>query len=200
MKSNAWTPMLVVLAAIIATGGTIESAHGESTSTNWPARFPRTLFSPKDAAAAKASARPTSFNLLPWQSLIKNQGGRGTCYAFAFTAGLEVAYRHKYGTVADGKYQGPQWILSEESLVHVAKSTLLNRSHAHLFENPSSYWDGVLGVESTPMMISVLSEQMMNYRIPEAQYSPYLSSPGLMQLAKVNGCPAVGDLLKTWNG
>jgi hypothetical protein len=179
-------------------------------SALWPARFPRTLMSAHDVAATKANAgaRPASFNLIPWQTPIKNQGGRGTCYAFAFVAGLETAYRHKYGKIVDGKYQGPQWILSEESLIHVAKSTLLNRPQTYLFENPSSYWEGVRGVVGYPMMISVLSEQMMNYRVPEAQYSPYQpldnpppkSPPGLVQMADANSCPAVGTLAKTWVG
>jgi hypothetical protein len=181
-----------------------------TTAAAWPARFPRTLLTAGDATAAKgnAAARPKSFNLLAWQTPIKNQGSRGTCYAFAFTAGLEAAYRHKYGKIVDGKYQGPQWILSEESLIHVTKSTLLNRPQTYLFENPSSYWDGVLGVVGDPLMTSVLSEQLMNYRIPEAKYSPYLalsnpppkSPPGLTQLADANACAIVATLAKTWDG
>src|SRR5580704_10638977 len=190
----------------------VEAAYGATAETDatppptssaaWPARFPRTLMSAKDVATAKASAtaRPTSFNLLAWQTPIKNQGKRDTCYAFALTAALEAAYRHKYGKIVDGKYQGPQWILSEEFLIHVAKSTLLNRPQTYLFENPSSYWEGVLGVVGYPMMISVLSEQLMNYRIPETQYAPYLAldnpapnaPPGLMQLAAANNCAVVG--------
>jgi hypothetical protein len=67
-----------------------------STGAAWPARFPRTLLTADDVATTKAHAavRPDTFNLLPWQTPIKNQAGRGTCYAFAFTAGLESAYRH----------------------------------------------------------------------------------------------------------
>src|ERR1700688_3050722 len=177
-------------------------------SASWPARFPRTLLSASDVAAAKANAtaRPKSFNLVPWQTPMKNQGKRDTCYAFAFTAALEAAYRHKYGKVVDGKYQGPQWILSEEFLIHVTKSTLLNRPQTYLFENPSSYWEGVLGVVGDPMMISVLSEQMMNYRVPESQYAPYLpldnpasnGQPGLMQIAMANSCSIVGTLTEKW--
>jgi hypothetical protein len=200
--------------------GMIEAAYGANNegpaaklapaaSASWPARFPRTLLSPNDVATAKVNAakRPNSFNLLAWQTPIKNQGKRDTCYAFAFTAGLEAAYLHRYGKVVDGKYQGPQWVLSEEFLIHIAKSTLLNRPQTYLFENPSSYWEGVLGVVGDPMMISVLSEQLMNYRIPEARYSPYIAldnpvpnSPGLTQLADANNCSVVGTLAKTWVG
>jgi len=196
----------------------IEAAYGAAaedaatppptSSAAWPARFPRTLMSAKDAADAKASAatRPKSFNLLAWQTPIKNQGKRDTCYAFAFTAALEAAYRHKYGKLVDGKYQGPQWILSEEFLIHIAKSTLLNRPQTYLFENPSSYWEGAWGVVGDPMMISVLSEQLMNYRVPESQFAPYLAldnpapnvPAGLTQLATANNCAIVGTLSEKW--
>ncbi len=210
---------IAVTMQIVAAGTTIGAAYGATSegaaakpapvaSASWPARFSRTLMSANDDAAAKAKAamRPNSLNLLPWQTPIKNQGQRDTCYAFAFTAGLEAAYRHKYGRVVDGKYQGPQWILSEEFLIHVAKSTLLNRPQTYLFENPSSYWEGVLGVVGDPMMISVLSEQLMNYRIPESQYAHYLAldssapntPPGLTQIAAANNCAIVGTLAKSW--
>jgi hypothetical protein len=219
---GGWINLLVSASlqfvAVAAACCIVEAAYGATAETNatpsptssaaWPARFPRTLMSAKDVATAKASAtaRPTSFNLLAWQTPIKNQGKRDTCYAFALTAALEAAYRHKYGKIVDGKYQGPQWILSEEFLIHVAKSTLLNRPQTYLFENPSSYWEGVWGVVGYPMMISVLSEQLMNYRIPESHYAPYLaldnsaSNPpaGLTQLAAANNCAVVGSLSEKW--
>jgi hypothetical protein len=203
---------IVFCCGTIAYGATAETGTKPPpvSSAAWPARFPRTLLSASDVASAKAkaAARPTSFNLLLWQTPIKDQGKRDTCYAFAFTAALEAAYRHKYGKIVGGQYQGPQWILSEEFLVHIAKSTLLNRPQTYLFENPSSYWEGVLGVVGDPMMISVLSEQLMNYRIPESQYAPYLaldnpppSSPaGLTQLADANKCAIVGTLSEKWIG
>ena len=137
----------------------------------------------------------------------QNQGSRDTCYAFAFTAGLEVAYKHKYGKVIDGKYQGQEWILSEEFLIRIAKSTLLNVPQNYLFENPSSYLSGVIGVAGDPMMISVLSEQLMHYRIPESRYAPNLSLdnsktpnslPGLTQFAAANNCSILMALDKKW--
>jgi hypothetical protein len=218
MTTMALAPRSFILlsVAVIATSGPADCATTESAATNppppesalWPARFPRTLMSANDVKAAKArsAARPNKFDLLPWQTPIKNQGKRDTCYAFAFTAGLEAAYRHKYGKVVDGRYQGPQWFLSEEFLIHAAKSTLLNRPQTYLFENPSSYWEGVLGVVGYPMMISVLSEQLMNYRIPETQHAPYVgldnpapnTPPGLTQLAVVNNCAVVGKLVQNW--
>ena len=198
----------MIAAAYGATSEDTAAKPAPASSAAWPARFPRTLMSVNDVAAAKANAtaRPKSFNLLAWQTPIKNQGKRDTCYAFAFTAGLEAAYRHKYGKIVDGKYQGPQWILSEEFLIHVTKSTLLNRPQTYLFENPSSYWEGVLGVVGYPMMISVLSEQMMNYRVPESQYAPYLAldnpapnaPAGLTQIANANNCSIVGTLAEKW--
>ena len=216
--------MLVVanvqIVALAAACCIIKAAYGATAETGatpppassaaWPARFPRTLMSAMDVAAAKANAaaRPTSYNLLAWQTPIKNQGKRDTCYAFAFTAALEAAYKHKYGKIVDGEYQGPQWILSEEFVIHIAKSTLLNRPQTYLFQNPSSYWEGVWGVVGDPMMISVLSEQLMNYRISETQYAPYLaldnpepnSPPGLTQLAAANKCAVVGALSRNWVG
>jgi hypothetical protein len=71
-----------------------------------------------------------------------------------------------------------------------------------------------LGVIGDPMMISVLSEQLMNYRIPESQYAPYRSwdsskpaansppssLPGLVQVATKNNCTAVAALNDKWNG
>jgi C1A family cysteine protease len=120
MRPKALAPRSFILlsVAVIATSGPADCATTESAATNppppesalWPARFPRTLMSANDVKAAKArsAARPNKFDLLPWQTPIKNQGKRDTCYAFAFTAGLEAAYRHKYGKVVDGRYQGPQ--------------------------------------------------------------------------------------------
>jgi hypothetical protein len=223
LRSGAFR--LAALAALLC--GTSVAAYAQvgermgivpppKSSSAWPARFPRTLFTANDATAAKAAAtsRPASFNLLPWQTPIEDQEGRGNCFAFAFTAGLEAAYKHKYGKIVDGKYQGPEWILSEEFLIHVAKSSLLNNPQTYLFENPSAYWGGVLGVVGDPMMISVLSEQMMNYRIPESQYAPYRSwdisklpansppnpPPGLVQVAAKNNCTPVATLNDKWNG
>ncbi|MGB6536539.1 MAG: hypothetical protein WBF58_11325 [Xanthobacteraceae bacterium] len=195
-----------------ATADGVGTAPAPKANASWPARFPRTLFQASDVAAAKANAtaRPASFNLLPWQTPIKNQQQRDTCYAFAFTAGLEAAYRHKYGKLVGGTYQGPTYILSEEFLIHIGKSTLLNVPRTYLFENPSSYWPGVIGVVGGPMMISVLSEQLMNYRIPETQYAPYLifdntakgvpanTPPGQLQLAQQNDCASVTTLAEKW--
>jgi len=198
----------MIAAAYAATSGGTGAKPAPASSAAWPARFPRTLMSANHVAAAKANAtaRPKSFNLLAWQTPIKDQAKRDTCYAFAFTAGLEAAYRHKYGKIVDGKYQGPQWILSEEFLIHVTKSTLLNRPQTYLFENPSSYWEGVLGVVGDPMMISVLSEQMMNYRVPESRFATYLAldnpapnaPAGLTQIAGANNCAIVGTLAEKW--
>jgi hypothetical protein len=224
-NTSAASRVYLLLLAVAVGCAMMETAYGATatgtgsaptpkSSSAWPARFPRTLMTARDVAAAKATAaaRPPRFNLLPWQAPMKNQGARDTCYAFAFTAGLEAAYRHKYGKVVDGHYQGPQWILSEEFIIHIAKSTLLNIPQTYLFENPSSYLSGVLGVVGDPMMISVLSEQLMNYRTPESQYAPDLpldssaantplnSPPGVTQLATANNCSILMTLNKKWIG
>ena len=57
------------------------------------------------------------YSLAQWQSPFKQQGDRGTCWAFAGAAALEAAYRRKYNILID---------VSEEYVFHMGKGFALN--------------------------------------------------------------------------
>ncbi len=123
-----------------------------------------------------------SFNLLAWQTPIwKNQGSRGTCYAFAFTAGLEAGlHRQQIRQDRRRRVSGPamdpvRGIAHPRDQIDAAQST----ADLSVRGTRAPIGTGVLGVVGDPLMTSVLSEQLMSYRIPEAKYSPYLALSNL---------------------
>ena len=121
------------------------------------------------------SGIPASYSLAANQSPIKDQHGRGTCWIFAVTAGMEAAYKKKYGTIID---------LSEQYFQHVAKSTGVAYPKYYKYENQSSYWNGGNSWAA--------SETAQNYTIPLETFAPYLSSDQMNALRV--SIPAAGAL------
>ena len=50
---------------------------------------------------AMAQELPASFSLAQYQTSIKNQDGRNSCWAFGGVAALEAAYKRKHGLEID---------------------------------------------------------------------------------------------------
>lgn len=124
------------------------------------------------------AAAQSSHSLAQYQTPIKNQLGRDTCWAFAGVAALEAAYNRQYGIVLD---------LSEQYAFHMPKAmelhTMLpNRSWVH--DNNTS----LRGFEGSSNIVELLSR----YAVPEESFAPYLSNDQMKQLqAKLK----VGDIV-----
>ena len=124
---------------------------------------------------------PATYSLAAWQTPIRNQGSRGTCWAFAGIAALEAAYRRKYGTVLD---------LSEHYLFHMSKCVELYTDYmtnAVPHENNSSYWGG----QGNSGIIEVMSR----IAVPEERFAPYLEQHQLDAIR--TSLPGAGAL--DWN-
>ena len=91
-----------------------------------------------------------------WNLKASDQADRDTCGAFAGTSALEAAYT---------KYKAYRTELSQHYLQHVNKTTWLNETPFHKYENQTSYWGGN-NVENILKMLK-------NYPIPRLLYSPY---------------------------
>jgi hypothetical protein len=103
---------------------------------------------------------PASVDLQANQTPVQSQGGRDTCTVFAFTAGLEAAYRRLYGLTMK---------LSEQYLQHVQKSFWLNSSASVPFVEiqPETNGGGNL-----PWHAAVTER----YGLPPALALPYIGS------------------------
>jgi hypothetical protein len=116
--------------------------------------------------------------LEPDQTAYRNQGGRGTCYAFATVAAMEAAYRRDHGVVLD---------LSEDYLFHLNKVAelfdfYLSGSPAH--ENNTSY-EGFQGS-------SDIVAKVARCAIPDEAAAPYRSEVELEAIRTSD--PAIGTL------
>ncbi|EAP97855.1 hypothetical protein JNB_12863 [Janibacter sp. HTCC2649] len=116
--------------------------------------------------------------LEPDQTAYRNQGGRGTCYAFATVAAMEAAYRRDHGVVLD---------LSEDFLFHLNKVAelfdfYLGGSPAH--ENNTSY-EGFQGS-------SDIVAKVARCAIPDEAAAPYRSDVELETIRTSD--PAIGTL------
>lgn len=123
-------------------------------------------------------AAPTSYSLAGYQTAIRNQGSRGTCWAFAGIAALEAAYKRKYGATLD---------LSEHYLFHMSKCVELYGDYMTStvpHENNSSYWGGQGN--------SGIVELMARIAVPEERFAPYLEQNQLDAIR--TALPGAGDL------
>ena len=89
------------------------------------------------------------FTLAPWQSPFRNQGDRGTCWAFAGAAALEAAYRRRFNLQVD---------VSEEYVFHMGKSFALNRDTAGVMVLPVENNSSLTGFQGSGDIVKKLSE------------------------------------------
>ncbi len=119
-----------------------------------------------------AQELPASFSLAQYQTPIKNQDGRDTCWAFGGVAALEAAYKRKYGLDLD---------LSEQYTFHMLKVMALD---PEMPENNTS----LEGFQGNAGIVGVL----VKYAIPEEPFARYLNGTQMTQLqTKLN----LGNLL-----
>ncbi len=103
-----------------------------------------------------------AYSLAQYQTSIKNQDGRSSCWAFAGVAAMEAAYKRKYGLELD---------LSEQYAFHMLKVMDLRPA---VPENNISL-DGFQGDAG------IVSE-FVKYAIPEDRFAPYLNGAQMTQL------------------
>ena len=103
-----------------------------------------------------------AYSLAQYQTSIKNQDGRATCWAFGGVAALEAAYKRKYGLELD---------LSEQYAFHMLKVMDLRPA---VPENNTSL-DGFQGAAD-------IVGHLVKYAIPEERFAPYLNSTQMTQL------------------
>ena len=121
---------------------------------------------------AIAQGLPTSSSLAQYQTAIKDQDGRNSCWAFGGVAALEAAYKRKHGLELD---------LSEQYAFHMPKVMDLRQT---MPENNTS----LDGFQGSADIVSHLSK----YAIPEERFAPYLNGTQMTQLqTKLN----LGNLL-----
>jgi hypothetical protein len=119
-------------------------------------------------------------SLAEWQTPIRNQGGRGSCYAFAAVAAMEAAYKRTHGMEFD---------LSEHFAFHLNKAGELfpgfETMPAVLHENNSSVW----GFQGS----SDIADKLVRSAIPVESDAPYLSAEQMEALRVAYGVTAEAD-------
>jgi hypothetical protein len=123
---------------------------------------------------------PPAFDLVGTQTALRDQQGRGTCYAFAAVAAMEAAYRRQYGLVLD---------LSEQYAFHINKVTELVGNYLTVTrpENNSSMW----GFQGSSDIIDKLARAA----IPEESACPYLSEAAMQNV--IDQMPGLAPLTET---
>lgn len=117
---------------------------------------------------------PSSYSLASYQTGIRNQADRRTCWIFAAVAAIEARYKRDFRVDLD---------LSEQYFNHVAKSTGISYPKFYLYENQSSYWGGGG---------SHVVAEAKTYMIPLETYAPY-KNQSAMDAIKAS-IPAAGAL------
>lgn len=113
-------------------------------------------------------------SLEQFQTPFKNQGSRGTCYAFAACAAIEAAYKRKYGVEID---------LSEQFAFHLNKAGELHPDYmtgASPHENNSSYW----GFQGS----SDIVDKLARAAVPGEAAAAYLDGPEIDQVKATTAC------------
>ncbi len=105
---------------------------------------------------------PVSTDLRAMQSPVRNQGGRGTCVAFAVNAGLEAAYKRQYALDLD---------LSEQYLHHASKLERIDMSKSL----PSA--ENALSTDGGSWSLLQMYMLKRGYGVPSETAQPYISSP-----------------------
>ena len=106
-----------------------------------------------------------SYSLAQYQTPVRDQGDRGTCWAFAGAAALEAAYKRKYN---DATVLSTQYVFFLGKVQELAYSTVdPARSH----ENNSTLW----GFQGN----SDIVEKMARSAVPPEAAAPYLSQSAM---------------------
>lgn len=124
-------------------------------------------------SAPRPAVMPALHSLAQYQTPIKNQGSRGTCWAFAGAAAVEAFYKRKYNVTLD---------LSEQYIFHLGKVQEIayspmdpNRSH----ENNCTVWDGQ---GASDVLLKLQRSAMCT-----ENFAPYLQSEASVQGQVGNG-------------
>jgi hypothetical protein len=145
------------------------------------AAVPGSIPPPTDAAAQEvlgrlarpperlAPAAPAKFSLAQWQTPIRDQQDRDTCWAFAGLAALEAAYMRGYGVTLD---------LSEQYFFHICRATSLAGNYMSTnwqAESATSMW----GAGGNSGSIASLE----TWWVPLETEAPYQTQSQLLALA-----------------
>jgi hypothetical protein len=112
---------------------------------------------------ARRAAVDGVFTLAPWQSSFRDQGERGTCWAFAGAAALEAAYRRRFNLEVN---------VSEQYVFHMGKSFALNRTEAGPLFQPVENNSSLSGEQGCGDIVQKVTE---NAVAPEDS-APYIAS------------------------
>jgi hypothetical protein len=117
-----------------------------------------------------AAFNPDSWSLAQYQTGFRDQGSRGTCWAFAGCAALEAAYKRQFGLDLD---------LSEQYAFHIGKSTELYPDYMTNnlpYENNTS----LTGFQGS----SDIVEKLTDWAVPEERFAPYRTQAELEGIAQ----------------
>jgi Papain family cysteine protease len=118
---------------------------------------------------------PDSYSLAAWQTPIRNQGNRGTCYTFASIAAMEAMYRRTFGLSLD---------LSEHyafQLNKIGELYLDYMTNGLPHESNTSYWGG----QGNSGSLNIICR----YAVPLESEAPYLMQEDLERLRVDLGLP-----------
>ena len=121
-------------------------------------------------------------SLAQWQTPVRDQGDRGTCFAFAGVAAMEAMYRRQWGVDLD---LSEQYLFQIEKLIEVYGDYTTRPEGAH--ESNCSFW----GAQGSSDILLHASRAAL----PTEALAPYRSQGQLDAIRSAN--PAIGVL--DWN-